>query len=171
MIVVDASPLIALSKIHRVELLKDLFGQGIFGPVVDREVVERGRISDPVGVRWVEAALRPQWIRQILPTAEEEAMAAQLETNGRLGPGEAEALAIAMARKLPVVLDDKQARTVAKSMGVRHVGTAGILLRGFVERMIGEDELTEAVRDLAMVLWLSPDVVAEILRIARSMKR
>lgn len=46
-----------------------------------------------------------------------------------LGPGEAEAIALAAQRKCWVVLDDHQARSAAARLGVETIGTVGILLR------------------------------------------
>jgi predicted nucleic acid-binding protein len=46
-----------------------------------------------------------------------------------LGPGERSALAVALGRRLTVVLDDALARRHAKLLGVRFTGTLGILIR------------------------------------------
>ena len=94
----------------------------------------------------------------------------QLLNTTRLGAGEAESITLARSRSLPVVLDDKEARTIADAFGVTYLGTAGILLAGFVGGAFGYEELEEAVRDLGTVLWLSPDVATEILRRAREVK-
>ncbi len=171
MIVVDASPLIALAKIGRLALLKDVYGEVIIGPRVKREVVERGRPVDASGVKQMEAALEAGWIHEVRPSAAEERLVQQFLRGTRLGEGEAESLALARSRKLMAVLDDKEARAMAEATGVQHVGTAGVLLAAFVKGQLSYDELGEAVRDLGTVLWLSPDVVAEILRRARKLRR
>jgi predicted nucleic acid-binding protein len=69
------------------------------------------------------------------------------------------------------VLDDKEARAMAEAMGVQYVGTAGVLLTAFVKGYHTHDELATAVRDVGMVLWLTPNVVAENLRRAREVER
>ena len=46
-----------------------------------------------------------------------------------LGPGEAEAIALAAQRECRVILDDHQARAAAARLGVEAIGTVGILLR------------------------------------------
>ena len=171
MILVDASPLIALAKTGRLALLRDVYGEIAIGPWVKREVVERGRRVDAPGVRQVEAGLRAQWMRDVQLTAQETQLAQQLLQSTRLGEGEAESIALAHSRLLPVVLDDKEARAMAEAMGVQYVGTAGVLLAAFVKGYLTYDELATAVRDLGMVLWLAPDLVAEILRRAREFER
>ena len=171
MIILDASPLIALAKIGRLALLKEVYGEVAVGPSVRIEVVEGGKVVDPAGVKQVEAALEARWIRELQPTAEEERLAAQLREHSRLGAGEAEALALAGSRHLLVVLDDKEARVMAQAIGIPYLGTAGVLLEALVRGCLRYDELEEATRDLGTVLWLSPDVVAEILMRARGLKR
>ena len=43
--------------------------------------------------------------------------------------GEAEAIALAYQRKLQIILDDRQARSVARNMGVSFIGTVGVLVK------------------------------------------
>jgi uncharacterized protein len=45
-----------------------------------------------------------------------------------LGPGEAEAIALAAQRRCRVILDDHQARSVATRINVEVIGTVGVLL-------------------------------------------
>jgi len=47
------------------------------------------------------------------------------------------------------------------------LGTAGVLLEARVRRRLTLGELETALRELCEVLWLSPAVVAEIMRLAR----
>jgi predicted nucleic acid-binding protein len=47
-----------------------------------------------------------------------------------IGPGEAEAIALAIeAGAARIVLDDKKARRIARELGVTVTGTVGVLLR------------------------------------------
>jgi predicted nucleic acid-binding protein len=170
-LIVDASPLIALAKIGRLTLFRDVYGEVGIGPEVKSEVIERGRPMDMAGVRQVEVGLEVRWILEFEPTAREKALARQLLAGTRLGQDEAESIILAQSRELTAVLDDKEARIIAGTRGVRHVGTAGVLWAAFVNGSFTLDELEEVVRDLAQVLWLSPDVVAEILRRARGLDR
>src|SRR5438067_11059624 len=131
MIVVDASPLIVLTKINRLEFLKEVYGEAAIGPWVKREVVEQGRPVDVPGVRRVEIGLQGRWLHEVQPTAEEDRLARRLVESTRLGEGEAESLALAHSRGLLVVLDDTEARTMARGLGVPQIGTAGIMLAAF----------------------------------------
>ena len=46
-----------------------------------------------------------------------------------------------------------------------------MLLEGFLQGGLSFEELEDTVRDLSRVIWVSPAVVAEILRRAREAKR
>ena len=111
------------------------------------------------------------WLRMVSLTAEESGMMQRLTRSSGLGPGEAESIALAAVRRLRLIVDDKQARSVAAAIGIEHVGTAGTLLEAYLHRRFGMDELEAALADLSQVLWLSPAVVAEVLRIAREATR
>ena len=95
----------------------------------------------------------------------------RLMTRSRLHPGEAESIALARVRGLRLVVDDKEARSVAAVEGVDHVGTLGALLEAYLQRHMDLGELETTVRDLSQILWLSPVVVAEVLRLAREAER
>ncbi len=43
--------------------------------------------------------------------------------------GEAEAIALAQEQKCRIILDDRQARSVDRNMGLQIIGTVGILIR------------------------------------------
>ena len=101
----------------------------------------------------------------------ENDLARRLSRRSRLHPSEAESVALASVRDLPLVADDKEARSLAKTLGVPLIGTAGVLLQAYMRRSFGLDSLEKALRDLGETLWLSPSVVAEILRQARKAKR
>ena len=171
MIVADASPLICLSKIGRLRLLRHLYNVAAIGPVVKEEVVVRGRAIRAAEVRHVEQGLQEKWIKEIQPNARERSLTARILKNTHLDEGEAQSLALAKHRKLAVILDDKEARLMAELMDIEYLGTAGVLLKAFVEGQMSFDELEVAVRDLGKVMWLSPDVVTEILRTAREVRR
>lgn len=86
-------------------------------------------------------------IRQVQLTGAEARSAKALEET--LGPGEAACLAVASARGVVVLTDDRDARTVAGSLGVQVSGTLGVLLH-LVE--IGGLSLAEADALLAKMI-------------------
>lgn len=171
MAVADASVVIALAKMKRLELLRQLYGRVTIAPTVKWEVVDRGKAVSGRGVEQVEAALTDGWIRVSALTVEGRKTARRLSRRSRLHEGEVESIALAHAKRDLLIVDDKEARAVAEAMRLDYLGTAAVLLAGFLEGHLGIEELEEAIEDLARTIWLSPAVVAEVLRRAREMSR
>lgn len=119
-IVADSSPLIALARIGKLEILPHLASEVLVPPAVWHEIT--GAREDAPGAAEVRAL---PWL-QI-----REPQAARIETlTILLDRGEAEALAL--AQDLPgalVLVDDSRARRVAERLRVRRIGTVGLLRR------------------------------------------
>lgn len=106
----DASPLIALDQIGRLDLLPALFTAVVIPPAVADEAFG----SEAV----------PSWLRVVSPTG-------RLTGSARLGRGEQQAIALALeASAAWIVLDDLAARRLAAREGLRVIGTVGLLLAG-----------------------------------------
>lgn len=93
-----------------------------------------------------------------------EVSAAALRTQLHRGEAEASALAAELAAKR-IVLDDKKARRVAREMGLRPIGTVGVILRA------KREGLTPECRPLLDSLmrggfYLSRELYQEALRLA-----
>ncbi len=146
-IVADTSVLIALSDIDKLNLLKALFGSVIVPQAVAEEY------GEPL----------PSWIEVRRPR-NYSLVESLLD---RLHRGEAEAIALALELGDAIVaLDDKKARKTARKLGLRVIGTIGILIlaekRGLITSL--EEEIH---RLLNTSFRLSPSVVAEALRRAK----
>ena len=112
----NTSPLIYLHRLRRLELLPCLFGKIIVPVQVDQEL-DRGRARG----RDVPDLRAQPWIEIRKASADHD--------YAELGPGESGALDL--ARALPdaiVILDDGAARAWAARLGIRCVGTVGILI-------------------------------------------
>ena len=167
LVVADASALIALAKIGRLPLLHVLYQTIIIGPVLEEEVVTEGRRQSARGMASIEQALAQGWLRVVALTPAERRHAAALRSNNRLDAGEADALSIAKARNIRVIVDDKEARHAAETLGLSYLGTIGVLLEARQERCLELGDFEGAIVDLTAILWLSPGVVARALQRAR----
>ena len=130
-VVSDSSPLIHLSQIGRLHLLKELFGELLIPQAVYHEVVIEG--GGKPGSKEVREA---SWI--IVMEIRNERLKRLLQF--QLDEGEAEAIVLALETKASLVLlDDREARLQAKRLGLKITGTLGILLRakklGLIENM------------------------------------
>ncbi len=140
-VVANSSPLIHLSQIKRLYLLREFFKEVLIPPAVYREVVIEGR-GRP-GSREVKEA---PWIRVVEIRDKRLKNILQL----MLDEGEAEAIVLALEVNADLVLlDDREARLQAKRLGLHVTGTLGILLRakrlGLIESLKEElNKLREA---------------------------
>jgi hypothetical protein len=111
--------------------------------------------------------MRESWLKEVRLTPREKDLARRLSKDTNLDQGEVECLALAHFRRLTALIDDKEARMIAESMGLKRLGTVGIFLEALSKGHMTYSELEEGIRDLGKVLWLAPDVVAEVLKTAR----
>ena len=63
-----------------------------------------------------------------------------------------------------MILDDAEARAVARSLDLEYMGTLMLPYQAFRREILSREELVEILTSLSRVLWVSPDVIAEILR-------
>lgn len=126
--VINASPLILLAKIGRVEILKEVAGQFLLPNSVADEILA-GPETDPAR-NWI---LSTEGQKHLTPdvTLSSEILAWDL------GKGETAVISCALSNPQPIaVLDDLAARTCAQIFGLRVVGTIGILLRAKNQKII-----------------------------------
>jgi len=144
LVVLNTSVLIALHDIGRLELLKALFTR----------VLVPKTVSDEYG------SPLPEWIE--VRKVRNEVLLRALTQELHRGEAEAVVLAIETGADL-LVMDDKKARRVARNLGLRVIGTVGLLL------LAKERGLLDQVRPLLLELirkgfWLSQDVVRRALK-------
>ena len=171
MIIADASVLIALAKMRRLDLLDSVYGDVLIEPPVKAETVDAGKKISARGVERIEKVLDDGWLQVARLSWKERNTAHSIVSKGGLDAGEAESLALASSRKLVVILDDRAARSFAEVMGITFLGTAGILFHAFLKRHLTLAEIEDAVEALSQTIWLAPTVVAEILKKAREADR
>lgn len=128
-VVSDASPLIALAAVGRLDLLEKLYGSVLIPTAVRDEVTAAG--SSAPGVREVEQA---GWI-QVVELRESpltEALAFDLDR------GECEAIALAVEHEADLLLlDERRARRVAQRLGRPVIGVLGILIAAKRRALLG----------------------------------
>lgn len=123
-VISNSSPLISLSAIQRLDLLRDFFGTVIVPPAVWREVVEEGQ--GRAGAAEVETAGSEGWIR--IETFSNDLLLRLLKRD--LDDGEAEAITLAIETNAALILlDETEARRIADTYGLKKTGTVGILIR------------------------------------------
>ena len=119
-IIADSSPLIALAIIGQLELLPSLYQRILVPPTVWYEVTVGGQ-----GLPGAQAVSQLTWVEIQAPESQRVEPLSILVDHG-----EAEAIALAQSvEDSSLLLDDAQARRVAERLGIRRIGTLGILRR------------------------------------------
>jgi len=143
-VVVDSTCLIGLEQIGRLDLLPNLFEPICAPPEVQRE-----------------SGFFSEWLRIETPANPDFISALKVMVDD----GEAEAIALAVERNWKIVLDDRRARDLAQRLGLKIIGTVGILVRAkrsgllpWINPLL--NELTEKG------FHLSEDLKREALRMA-----
>ena len=125
-VISDASPLICLSALQQLDLLRLLYGSVLVPEAVWQEVSRAPSFTSPITPIAVTDAKATGWLEVVAAT--NRPLVIQLETT--LDPGEAEAIALAVENKPSLLLiDERDGRQVARALGVQMTGTLGILLR------------------------------------------
>ena len=127
-IAIDAGPLIALARIDLLDLPSRLFRDA----VTTRTVVDECT-ADPdfIEAGPIKAALANKTIRQTMPPV------STVYTFSNLDPGEISVLQYACIQKCAVLIDDRSARVSAQRLGLRVLGTCGLLVMAQREQLLG----------------------------------
>ena len=143
--VTNSTCLIGLERIRRLDLLPLVFHTVFAPPTVAAEV--RSSLT---------------WLT--VQTVENSAFVAALKT--QMDEGEAEAIALAVELdNVILILDDKKARRVAQQIGLKVIGTVGMLLRAKNQGVITEIKplLTELVQ---VDFRITNAIIQEALRLS-----
>ena len=156
LVVVNTTPIIALSLIGELDLLHSLYDQVVVPSAVRAEVLAGGRGG--VGNSELRQA---SWLRV---TSLDDPRRADLLAD--LDRGEAEVLALAQELNADlVIIDERLARLHAKRLGLTLTGTLGVLLRA---KQLGHVKAVAPLIDKLRGggIHLSDVVVAEVLALA-----
>lgn len=122
-VIADASALICLGWVDQLQILPAVFGRIVVPPAVAAEVTHR----QPALPAWIDVREPRRPLDHRVVTA-------------RLGAGETEVLCLGLELDGAwLILDDAQARALARELGLRMLGTAAVLVEakraGFLARV------------------------------------
>ncbi len=147
-IVLNTSPIIFLSKIDCLTLLSACFSEiyvpsGVVAELHDFSLPSsiQPRSLSSAGAAYVQGAL------------------------GRLHQGELEAIILAQEQSVDyVILDDLLARRKAQRLGIKVMGTLGVLLLINKRGLLSADSTWSKIKQLSEVhgLYVSPDLLSQI---------
>ena len=153
----------ALGKLHRLDLLVDLFDEVSVPRAVYDEVVIQGLARGAPDA----STVRLFWQRQqwLVVDAPGELLSAYVPPVV-LDPGETEVLALAQSSTDPLVLlDDEVARTEARRLELRLCGTLGILVRAHQKELLSSNQAELLIREIAARadIWIAARLCEQVL--------
>ena len=156
-VVADSSLLVYLSRLGRLDLLRELHGEVLIPPAVWREVAEEG--ADLIEGKTVRQESQRGWIK----VATDLGTGIQDPQLAALDEGERDAIALAVSRNALLIIDELQGRAVAKRLGLSITGTLGVLVEarrcGLIEQLRAElERLTETTN-----FYCAPELLEKAL--------
>ena len=151
MVIVNSSPLIALARVGKLELLRNVFRSISITEQVYQEIISKPDYSESIAIK--KAVENDKWVK--VHKAD--------EINKILGIGEASSLSLALKLKQPLIIDDKKTVFIANTLGVECHGTLYIILLALKRKIIkNKKEAIDVVNLLiSNKLYLSSEVLSE----------
>ncbi len=166
MIISNSGPLIHLSKVGELKLLKELFGEVMIPHEVKFEVVDRGKEEGMADAFLIESEVENGWI--LIDHSNNEKVKKIAESAG-IDIGEAATIMLARKKKCLVLIDDLAARRFAAGLGFEVVGSIGVLIRAAKVQILSKNEALDTLDKLARIMWLSIDVYEDARDIIEGM--
>ncbi len=160
--VVDAGPLLALSKLGLLWILPRLYGTVLVPSAVHEEVVLQGLArgyADALVVR--QAILRKELT--IVPVSDEDLL--EDVRNLPLGHGEKHVIHLGLTTSPDwVLMDDQLARRKAMHLGLRVKGTVGVIIHAYRQGIIGLKEVELAFQTMIdrPDIWIAAAFVRQV---------
>lgn len=155
-VVSNTTPLIALSKISKTELLKSIYGEIIIAKGVFEEY-ESGKdkdfYTDLSGLKWIK----------IVEIKDKEALEYLID----LDKGEAESIVLANEIEADLlIIDELRGRELARLMGLNITGTIGVLLKAKEENLI-QTALPFIFELIEKGIWINENLIQYVKEIAQ----
>lgn len=150
-LVADTSPLIFLSKLNKLDYLLE---HKLYIPTQVVKEIEQGKQQDPTNYLFND----PNW------HVEDVKIIPNLPRN--LGDGEKAAISLAVQKKINTILiDEAQARRVARLFGLQPRGTIGVIFEQCQQKNITKAECRELIFRLVDIGYrISEELLVQILR-------
>ncbi len=157
-IVSNASPIINLAKINKLDLLEKLYQKIIIPRAVFKELIERAH--DKENIQAIKSIIDNNIID--VQEVQSDVLVTALEKD--LDPGESAAIALAVEIKAElVILDERDARETAEIYNLKKTGFIGILMKakqkGFIDSV--EKYLDQAIEK---GFWIDEKLYQSIIK-------
>jgi len=154
-IVCNATPLINFAAINRLDILQTVFRQ----IMIPQAVYDETTVAGFPGSGFVLQAGADRWLQVVSVST------IAINILSELDKGEREAIALALeTEERKILLDEREARQVAQSLGLQAIRTLGILLLAKNGKIITQVQpLLDAMINTAQY-WVSRSLYEQVLR-------
>lgn len=166
----NSGPLIHLSLVGLLDLLFKLYDVILIPQSVYNEIVVKGKEQGYSDTFILERAIINEKIKVEKVKKENYNI-----SSSKLHIGEINAIILALQLKIEIILiDDEEARMFARKLGIKVIGTLGILIELFKHGLLVLNEAIQYLRKLNDIMYLSSDVYSfveiKLNEIARTKK-
>ena len=147
----NASPLIFLSRINQISLLKKLFAAILITKEIEEEIFVEGK----PGIINIANAIKDGWIKVV-----------EAKENIPLGikGGESSVINLARERKDKLIIDDSIAIKIAKAFDIETIRTITVIFMAVKKNIISKKEAISLINKLIEVgYYISPRYYSAIL--------
>jgi len=123
-VVSDSTTLIILSDLDKLVYLKNIFATIYIPPKVHEEI------------SFKKEFVLPEYIKVVKPEESEQLQ----ELKMLLDDGESEAIALAIEKQLPLIIDEKKGRKIAKNLSLDILGLLGVIYLNIKKDFISIDD-------------------------------
>lgn len=135
-VVSNAGPLMVVSKLNLLHLLKELYGQILIPQAVYEETVING-----IRYGFEDAYTLRLFLKQNNWKIQESLHIPQEITSANLDKGEKEAIALALAKNASLLMDEELGRAIARERRLKVKGSLGILIEAYRKKLISFEQL------------------------------
>lgn len=160
--VIDSSSLIFAFKLDGIKsLLKTRYDSLLLPKTVYDEVVDTGKKLGKEEVNLIEDEIKKGFLRVKEP--------AELMEAEHLGKGELNAISLARQEGLPLIIDDRRARIVGISIGLKVLPVSSFILWGVKEGHLTTQRSKEILTELVKSgYWLKSDAYLSLIEAIES---
>lgn len=161
--VFDATPLIYLAKVDRIELVSNLEGQCYLPEQVHSEVVTAGLEEGYTDARRIEQCIETGTLEVV--SVADSPLVERLERNPGLSDADVAVLACAQSLDAVAVMDEAAGRSAAEVEGVETRGTAYVVLLSAKKGDVSVSDARETIDAMIDEGWYcAPDLYAKLVR-------
>ncbi|MDF5728267.1 MAG: DUF3368 domain-containing protein [Rhizonema sp. PD38] len=154
-VICNATPLINFAAINRLDILEAVFGKII----IPQAVYDETTVAGFPGSEFVLQAITSSWLQIRSVSTIAHSIPSELDN------GEREAIALALdTGEKRILLDEREARQVAQSLGLQVIGTLGILLLAKNRKIIIRLQPLLDAMIVTAQYWVSSTLYKQVLQ-------